>query len=175
MFSRSASPAARVFGSLIAIAATVWPGASNGSVSSWKGAESMALVGLAPSPERCGQPPVLEATFIGDGIDSLGGLFTVVASGCLNQSTLQMTDLTATDHFVDGTLLILPGNVTLTLDPQTCVASNAAAVPFSVGDGTGRFEGASGSGTYHLALNWAPCNGIAAPARVWFEGSLAGI
>lgn len=145
-----------------------------GEAPPWKGAESMSIVSLLPDLDRCGEPPVLLARFAGDGIDARFGAFTVVASGCLNPETLQVFDLEATDTFLSGdSVLIAPDDATLSLDPQTCVATNVEPVPFDVAGGTGSLANATGGGTFDIALNWTPCNGLALPARVWFEGTVA--
>ncbi|HVL32134.1 MAG TPA: hypothetical protein VM600_00965 [Actinomycetota bacterium] len=170
MIRRTLAP---VFAALVfATSVSVWVTADE-PAPAWKGAESMTPIAFAPNPERCGAPPVLEGRFAGDGLDSRGGIFTVTASACFNTETLKVTDLEATDRFsAADTLLIKPADVVLVLDPVSCVATNRHATPFSVAGGTGRYDGASGSGTYHIALNWPACNGAAAPARVWFEGVL---
>ena len=140
----------------------------------WKGAQTMAPGGLAPSPDRCGEPPTnVQLNLLGNGIDTVGGTFVVVASLCIDLDAMDVFDLEATDIYTSGeSISIVPGDFSLELDAETCVATNAQPVPFSVGAGTGSFAGAEGGGTYHFALNWPPCNGLAQPAHIWFDGTL---
>jgi hypothetical protein len=144
-------------------------------VTDWKGAESLAPTGLVPNVQRCGPPPAnLEGRFAGSGIDTAAGTFTVTASGCVNTDTLRVTDLEATDTYLngDGTVRITPEDFALALDRETCVASSARPVAFRVAGGTGALAGATGGGHFQIALNWTPCNGRALPAHVWFDGQL---
>lgn len=150
-------------------------GAAREPRAAWKGAETLQPIALAPSPERCGPPPVnLEGRFTGTGLDSVGGAFVVTASGCLDTEALRLFDLEATDTYSrsGASLKILPDDVELRLDPSTCIAVNRRPVPFKVGGGTGLLEDATGHGTFHIALSYPPCGGTDQPAHLWFKGKL---
>lgn len=140
----------------------------------WKGASSLTPVGAGPNIARCGAfPENVEVTFTGFGIDTGGGIFTSAASACTNTSTGRIFDLKSTDTYQNGdSILIETDPFTPVLDPLTCVSTNEQAVGFRVGGGTGAYAGATGQGRFHLASNDIACNGIAAPARVSFEGVL---
>ena len=166
-----------VVGLLVAIFAvgTEQGGAARAASPAWKGAETLNPLSLAPAPLRCGPPPTyLEGRFAGSGLDSVGGAFTVTASGCLDTEKLRLFDMEATDTFVSSgdSIVILPGDVDLVLNADTCVAVNRRPVPFRTGSATGSLQGASGQGTFHIALSYPPCGGALLPAHVWFDGTL---
>lgn len=155
--------------------AVISPGAEPAtarSVPDWKGAEQMALLALVPAPDRCGA--ALQANLAGHGLDTAGGAFAVTASACLDADALTLTDLEATDRYTSGagSVHIAPGDVALQLDPTTCVATNAQPVPYTVAGGTGAFDGATGQGSFDIALAWPPCGAAPQPAYVWFSGEL---
>lgn len=107
----------------------------------WKGAETLSPVTLGADPVRCGPaPPNVFAVFAGSGIDSKAGVFEVQVSGCMNLDTLRLFNLEATDTFVGtgDSIVVAPGEFTLSLDESTCVATNARPVSFTV---TGAREG----------------------------------
>lgn len=142
---------------------------------SWKGAESFTPVQVGPNPSRCGPfPQNLEARFAGSGIDTNGGPFSVTASGCLDTVANVLSSLEATDTYLDtgDAVLIAPGDVALTVDPTTCVATNRQPVHFDVAGGTGRYAGARGDGTYDLAFTLPSCAGAQQSVYVWFRGRL---
>lgn len=140
----------------------------------WKGASQLTPVGAGPNPARCGPfPENIEVTFTGFGIDTGGGIFTSAASSCTNTATGRIFDLKSTDTYQSGdAVLIETDPFTPVLDPATCVSTNSQAVGFRVAGGTGVYAGATGQGRFHLASNDPACNGLAAPARVSFEGVL---
>ena len=139
----------------------------------WKGAETFSLLAAGPAPERCGPAPrFLEARFAGSGIDTAGGTFAVTASGCRDTVEQMLFDMEATDTFADGALHIAPDDVALVIDPATCVATNAHPVAFTVAGGTGRFAGATGRGTFDLAMTEPGCGAAPQPVHVWFSGRL---
>ena len=140
----------------------------------WKGASQLTPVSVAPNPARCGAfPENIEITFSGSGIDTGGGIFTSAASTCTNTTTGLIFDLKSTDTYQNGDAVFIETDpFTPVLDPATCVSTNTQAVKFSVAGGTGAYAGATGNGRFHLASNEPTCNGIAAPARVSFEGVL---
>ncbi|HEX5883321.1 MAG TPA: hypothetical protein VFY67_02135 [Pyrinomonadaceae bacterium] len=140
----------------------------------WKGASQLAPVAVGPNVARCGAfPENIEIQFSGSGIDTGGGIFTSAASTCTNTTTGLIFDLKSTDTYVNGdAVLIETDPFTPVLDPATCVSTNTQAVKFTVAGGTGAYAGATGHGRFHLASNEPTCNGIAAPARVSFEGVL---
>lgn len=141
----------------------------------WKGAETFSPVTVGPNPTRCGAaPPNVFAVFAGNGVDSRGGVFEVNASGCMNLDTLRLFNLEATDTFVrtGEQIFIAPADVTLTLNQDSCIATNDGPVPFTVAGGTGRYKDATGRGTFDVAMNHPPCNGLVHPVHVWFKGEL---
>lgn len=140
----------------------------------WKGASQLTPVSVAPNPARCGAfPENIEITFTGSGIDTGGGIFISAASTCTNTTTGLIFDLKSTDTYVTGDAVFIETDpFTPVLDPATCVSTNTQAVKFRVAGGTGVYAGATGQGRFHLASNEPTCNGIAAPARVSFEGVL---
>lgn len=140
----------------------------------WKGASSLTPTGAGPNVARCGPfPQNVEVTFTGGGIDTGGGIFTSAASACTNTTDGRIFDLISTDTYQSGdSILIVTDPFTPVLNPATCVSTNTQAVGFRVGGGTGVYAGATGQGRFHLASNEISCNGIAAPARVSFEGVL---
>lgn len=137
----------------------------------YKGSESLALVSVAPNLERCGDFPNFEAVFEGQGIDTAGGVFTVTASGCQNVATGLVFDLTAVDTYANGdTVNIVADEFYFVFDPQTCVSTNDEPVRYWIDGGTGAFAGADGGGKFEIASNDPSCNGVLAPAFVWFRG-----
>jgi hypothetical protein len=140
----------------------------------WKGASQLTPVGVGPNVARCGAfPENVEVTFTGGGIDTGGGIFTSAASSCTNTTTGLIFDLKSTDTYVTGDAVFIETDpFTPVLNPVTCVSTNAQAVGFRVGGGTGIYAGATGQGRFHLASNDPACNGVLAPARVSFEGVL---
>lgn len=162
---------------VIAVAGTALqgPGSAAPSDADWKGAETFTQTTLVPNPTRCGAtPPNVEATFIGNGVDTTGGAFLVTVTACLNTETLRVSDLDATDTYVhtQGSVFIAPDDFSLVVDPETCVAANDAPVQFRVVGGTGKYENARGSGQFDFAANWTPCNGLTQPTHVWFRGTI---
>lgn len=137
----------------------------------YKGSETLELVSVAPNTARCGDFPNFEATFEGSGIDTAGGVFTVVSSGCQNIATGQVFDLVATDTYANGdTMSIEADDFFLVFDPQTCASSNVEPVRYRIAGGSGAFAGARGGGKFDFASNDQGCNGELAPAFVWFRG-----
>ncbi len=64
----------------------------------WKGAETLNHVAAGPNLARCGAfPRNIEARFSGLGVDTEGGPYTVLASGCLDTEADLVFDLEATD------------------------------------------------------------------------------
>jgi hypothetical protein len=146
---------------------------ASGNSQRYKGSESLALVSVAPNPERCGDFPNFEAIFEGMGIDTAGGVFTVTSSACQNVATGLVFDLVATDTYASGdSVEIVADDFYLVFDPQTCVSSNDQPVRYWIDGGTGAFAGASGGGKFDIASNDPSCNGVLAPAFVWFGGKI---
>jgi hypothetical protein len=142
----------------------------------WKGAETFAPVTIGPNEARCGAfPRNVEARFAGSGIDTNGGPFAVTASGCLDTEAAVVSHLEATDTYArtGDAVQIVPADAVLSVNAETCVATNVDPVPFSVGGGTGRYANASGSGTYDLAFPMPGCAGPPQTVHVWFTGSLS--
>lgn len=172
---RAALPAVALMALVMLAGGTAAVGSSPTGERPWKGAETLQPVSFRPAPDRCGPPPTfLEGRFAGTGLDNVGGAFVVTASGCLDTQALRLFDLQATDTFTDSgaSLTIRPEDVNLVLNPRTCVAVNRQPVPFTVEAGTGILEGATGQGTFHLALSYPPCGGAPLPAHIWFQGVL---
>jgi len=139
----------------------------------YKGSETLALVSVAPNPARCGDFPNFEAVFEGSGIDTAGGVFTVVSSGCQNIQTGYVFDLVAVDTYANGdSVNIVADDFFFVFDPQTCVSSNADPVRYWIDGGTGAFAGATGRGKFDIASNDPSCNGVVAPSFVWFRGKV---
>lgn len=139
----------------------------------YKGSETLVLVSVAPNAARCGDYPNFEATFEGSGIDTAGGIFTVVSSGCQNIATGQVFDLVATDTYATGDAVSIEADdFFLVFDPQTCVSSNVDPVRYRIAGGSGAFAGATGGGKFDFASNDPSCNGELAPAFVWFHGKV---
>lgn len=144
-----------------------------GDYEKYKGAETLDLVSVGVNEARCGAPPNFEAVFEGEGIDTAGGVFTVVSSGCQNIATGEVFDLTAVDTYANGdSVTIEAEDFTLVFDPQTCASSNVWPVFYDIAGGTGAFAGAQGYGTFDFASNDPACNGEIAPAFVWFKGKI---
>lgn len=150
------------------------PVAANGNGNlKYKGAETLELVSVGLNPARCGDAPNFEAVFEGEGIDTAGGVFSVVSSGCQNIVTGEVFDLVATDTYANGdSVTIEASSFFLEFDPQTCASANDGAVPYIIAGGTGAFAGATGGGTFDFANNDPNCNGEIAPAYVWFRGKI---
>jgi hypothetical protein len=139
----------------------------------YKGGSTFNLVGAGPNVARCGAfPENVELSFSGSGIDTEGGYNTAVFSACTNTTTNLVFDLKAIDTYVQtgDQVFIEADSFVQTVNPATCVATNAHAVPFRVAGGTGGHAGATGNGHFHITSNLTPCNGIVQPAHVWFEG-----
>lgn len=144
-----------------------------GGYEKYKGAESLDLVSVGVNEARCGAPPNFEAVFEGEGIDTAGGVFTVVSSGCQNIATGEVFDLIAVDTYANGdSVTIEAGSFSLVFDPQTCASANVAPVFYEIAGGTGAFSGAQGCGTFDFVSNDPACNGEIAPAFVWFNGKI---
>ena len=139
----------------------------------YKGSETLVLVSVAPNAARCGNYPNFEATFEGSGIDTAGGVFTVVSTGCQNIANGRVFDLVAVDSYASGdSVTIEAEDFFLVFDAQTCVSSNVDPVRYRIAGGTGAFAGASGGGKFDFASNDPACNGELAPAFVWFQGKV---
>jgi hypothetical protein len=139
----------------------------------YKGSETLALVSVGLNLERCGDVPNFEAVFEGSGIDTAGGLFTVTSSGCQNVATGLVFDLMAVDTYANGdSVNIVADSFYLVLDPQTCVSTNVDPVRYSIDGGTGAYADARGGGKFDFASNDPSCNGVPAPAYVWFRGRI---
>src|SRR5687768_14233653 len=138
----------------------------------YKGGSSFNLVSAGPNVARCGAfPENVELSFTGSGIDTEGGFNTAVFSACTNTTTNEVSDLKATDTYVNGDQVFIEGDSFVQVaNPATCAATNAHAVPFRVAGGTGAYAGAKGQGRFHITSNLTPCNGLTPPAQVWFEG-----
>jgi hypothetical protein len=141
----------------------------------WKGAETFAPVAIGPNLARCGSfPRNLEARFVGSGIDTFGGPFTVAASGCLDTEANVLSDVEATDTYLGtgDSVHIAPADAALDFDPTTCTATNRRPLRFEVTGGTGDLTGASGGGHYNLAFTLPTCPGPQQTVHVWFSGHL---
>lgn len=141
----------------------------------YKGGSTFNLVSAGPNVARCGAfPENIELNFEGSGIDTEGGYNTAVFSACTNTITNEVSDLRATDTYVQtGDQVFIEGDsFVLAPNPAICAAANAHGVPFRVTGGTGKYAGATGQGRFHITSNLTPCNGQAVPAQVWFEGGL---
>jgi len=157
------------------IGATAATGSASGGRPGWKGAETFAPTSIGPNPSRCGDfPRNLQATFVGSGIDTLGGPFAVSVSGCLDTESNVLFDLESTDTYLGSgdALRIAPGKVALHVDPVTCVATNRVPVRFDVVGGTGAHTGARGGGHYDIAFTLPTCPGPQQPVHVWFSGHI---
>jgi hypothetical protein len=139
----------------------------------YKGSETLELVSVAPNLARCGDVPNFEAVFEGSGIDTAGGVFTVVSSGCQNIATGLVFDLVATDTYANGDSVNIEADpFFLVFDPQICVSSNVDPVRYKIKGGTGAFAGAKGGGKFDFASNDPNCNGQLSPSFVWFKGKI---
>src|SRR5215212_4941591 len=139
----------------------------------YRGGSSFDLAGVAPNVARCGAfPENIELSFTGSGIDTEGGYNTAVFSACTNTTTNEVSDLKATDTYVQtGDQVFIEGDpFVLAPNPANCVASNAHGVPFRVAGGTGGHAGATGHGRFHITSNLTPCNGQTLASHVWFDG-----
>lgn len=141
----------------------------------YRGGSTFNLAGAAPNVARCGAfPENIELSFTGSGIDTEGGYNTAVFSACTNTTTNLVSDLRATDTYVQtGDQVFIEGDpFVLAPNPDICIATNAHGVPFRVAGGTGKYAGATGHGRFHITSNLTPCNGQNPPAQVWFDGVL---
>lgn len=139
----------------------------------YKGSETLDLVSVGLNPARCGEAPNFEAMYEGFGIDTAGGVFTVVSSGCQNIATGEVFDLVAVDTYANGdSMNIEADSFFLVFDPMTCVSSNIDPVRYRIKGGTGAFAGAKGGGRFEIASNDPSCNGEISPAFVWFRGRI---
>jgi hypothetical protein len=139
----------------------------------YKGGSTFNLVSAGPNVARCGAfPENIELSFEGSGIDTEGGFNTAVFSACTNTITNLVFDLQATDTYAQtGDQVFIEGDpFVLAPNPAICAAANAQGVPFRITGGTGGRAGAKGHGHFHITSNLTPCNGLMAPAQVWFEG-----
>ncbi len=145
----------------------------DGEAQRYKGSETLDVVSAGPNPARCGAAPNIEVVFEGSGIDTAGGIFTVVSSACQNVATGEVFDLVATDTYASGDSITIESDpFFLVFDPQTCVSSNVDPVRYRIAGGTGAFAGAKGGGRFDIASNDPNCNGELAPAFVWFRGRI---
>lgn len=137
----------------------------------YKGSESLNLISVGIDLDRCGDFPNFEAVFEGQGIDTAGGLFSVVSSGCQNIETGEVFDLVAVDTYANGdSVTIEASSFFLEFDPQTCASATVDPVHYTIAGGTGSFAGVMGHGKFEFASNDSACNGEIAPAFVWFHG-----
>ena len=142
----------------------------------YKGGSTFNLVNAGPNVARCGAfPENIELSFTGSGIDTEGGYNTAVFSACTNTVTNLVSDLRATDTYVQtGDQVFIEGDpFVLMPNPANCVAANTHGVPFRVTGGTGGHAGATGNGHFHITSNLTPCNGLTPPSQVWFEGVIS--
>ena len=98
----------------------------------------------------------------------------MTASGCLDTEAVVLSELSAVDTYLrtGDSVHIAPGDAALSFDPATCVAATTSPVPFTLAGGTGRYAGASGSGTYETVFTMPNCLGPQQSVHIWFEGSL---
>jgi hypothetical protein len=144
----------------------------------WTGAETLTAISVGPNLARCGVfPRHLEARLSGAGVDTNGGSYVVVASGCLDTREDVLFGLEARDTYVrtGESIVIVPDDVPLAVDPATCVGTNARPAGFDVEGGTGRYAGVDGGGTFTLVMTMPTCAGPQAPAQLWFTGSLTNV
>jgi hypothetical protein len=141
----------------------------------YRGGSSFNLAGVAPNVARCGAfPENIELSFTGSGIDTEGGYNTAVFSACTNTATNRVFNLRAIDTYVQSgdQVFIEADSFEQVVNPVTCTATNANAVPFRVAGGTGGHAGATGQGHFNITSNVTPCNGLTLPAQVTFQGVL---
>ena len=100
---------------------------------------------------------------------------TAVFSACSNTTTNLVSDLKATDTYVQtGDQVFIEGDdFVLVPNLSNCVATNTHGVPLGVTGGSGGHAGATGQGRFHITTNLTPCNGLVQPSRVWFEGVIS--
>ena len=142
----------------------------------YKGGSTFNFAGAAPNVARCGAfPENVELSFTGGGTDTEGGVNTAVFSACSNTTTNLVSDLKATDTYVQtGDQVFIEGDdFVLVPNLSNCVATNTHGVPFRVTGGTGGHAGATGQGRFHITTNLTPCNGLVQPSQVWFEGVIS--
>jgi hypothetical protein len=66
----------------------------------WTGGETLTPVSVGPNLARCGAlPRFIEARLAGAGVDTEGGPYSVVASGCLDTRENVIFDLRARDTY----------------------------------------------------------------------------
>lgn len=141
----------------------------------YNGAETLILVSVVPNLDRCGADPnTFEAQFTGEGIDTAGGSFTVVSSGCQNIAIGEVFDLTAVDTYAtgDSVTIAAPEPFFLVFNPETCVSANLEPVKYKIVSGTGAFANAKGGGRFDLISNDPNCNGETVPSFVSFRGRI---
>src|ERR1051325_32046 len=141
----------------------------------YKGASAFNLAGAGPNVARCGAfPENIELSFTGQGIDTEGGLNTAVFSAGTNTTTNEVFDLKAIDTYVGrgDQVFVEADSFVQVMDPVSCTATTAHAVPFRVAGGAGGHAGATGQGRFNLYSNLTPCNGQTPPAFVSFEGMI---
>jgi hypothetical protein len=141
----------------------------------YRGGSTFDLAGVAPNVARCGAfPENIELSFTGSGIDTEGGYNTAVFSACTNTITNRVFNLKAIDTYVQSgdQVFIEADSFVQVVNPATCTATNANAVPFRVAGGTGGHAGATGQGHFNITSNLTPCNGLTLPAQVTFQGVL---
>lgn len=146
---------------------------------SQKGAEKLMIVGVGTDASRCG-PPVqnnVVLNFAGEGLDTVLGFFTSVASACQNTETGLVSDLRAEDTNLNGdTIIVTAEDFFLIPDPETCIASipDGSAQYTVTGDTGGAFEDWSGEGKFEIYayVTGLPCTDESVPphAYVTFSG-----
>ena len=117
----------------------------------YKGGSTFNLASAGPNVARCGAfPQNIELTFTGGGIDTEGGLNTAVFSACTNTETNLVSDLEATDTYVQtGDQVFIEGDP-FVLAPNPAICAAAAPRPLRTSRSTSR-ESASmlvGCATY---------------------------
>jgi hypothetical protein len=123
----------------------------------------VATVGVVGIQGTASSAPLTKQNFTltSDNIEVPGG--TVVASGAINATGEDVAISDTEDQFVfpDGTLTIVHARVRGKEDfnPNTCTGTFRETGDYVISEGTGQYEGVTGSGTYRLVGQTHGCSG----------------
>lgn len=136
------------------------------------GAETLTPTGAAPNPDRCGAPPqFIQLEFATNGIDTVGGMFTGVATACLDTSKNIVFDMQVTNTYTTSgnKIFVTVKKFAQIYNVDICTTS-VDSTAYAVTGGTGDLQGIQGSGFFTANLNITTCNGTEQSGFLSFSG-----
>jgi hypothetical protein len=127
---------------------------------------AVAAVGIVSVQGSASSAPVTKQNFtLTADISEEGGGGTVVATGAINATGEDVVVSDTEDHFVfpDGTLTVIHAPVRSKdhFNDKKCTGSFRETGTYVISDGTGQYEGATGSGSYRVVGRFRDgCEGV---------------